>query len=841
MGPPDLRANTQFLTGLLTVAMTLCLITEARSQESGKDLPAAPSASGDSKKSTMDSAQPESNGGGSAAKRFVGGTITDFAQDQKNMWTSPARVRLADAIWLVPLAGVTAGLFVTDRQYSASLSTNPTTLSHYNTFSNVGIASLAGAGAGMYLMSFPTHNEHWRETGFLAGEAAIDSLIPVELMKYSFSRDRPYQGNGSGAFFQGGTSFPSEHAAAAWAIAGVFAHEYPGKLPKLVSYGLASAVSFARVHGRQHFPSDVFVGSVLGYLVAQSVYSRHHDPELRGSSWASPREFVEEGNKTHSPSHMGSPYVPLDSWIYPALERLAAMGYVKSDSLGIRPWTRLECARLVGEASELQPEADAPLEVQQLYRALLAEFAHDSELMSGERNLDAQLESVYSRALEISGTPLTDNYHFGQTLLNDYGRPYEQGFNAAVGSSGWTTAGPFVVYVRGEYQSAPSAPSLSPAALDFISSVDGLPPNPPQQPVAAISRFQLLDAYVGMNVANWQLSYGRRSLWWGPSEGGTMIFTNNIPPLNHMFSIDRVSPFRLPWIFGYLGDIRLSAFIGQLSGQEFIVPNVTATTTGAPIGQHGQALHPQPFLSGGKASFKLTQNFEFGISKTTIYGGPGFPLTLSTLFKSTFGVHVNGNALGDGRSGADFSYRIPKLRDWLTFYGEAMSEDQPSPIPYMRQSIFQGGLYFAKIPRIPKIDLRLEGGATSAVGYNVEPAGYFYWNLQYVNGYTSNGGLIGTWLGRAAQGEAIRTNYWISGKSKIGLELRHRKVDRQFLPQGGTQNDVAVNADIFSGPGFRFSANVQYELWQIPLLATNRQSNVTASVEFGFWPVAHHQ
>ena len=133
------------------------------------------------------------------------------------------------------------------------------------------------------------------------------------------------------------------------------------------------------------------------------------------------------------------------------------------------------------------------------------EFAHDSELMSGERNLGAQLESVYSRSLEISGTPLTDNYHFGQTLLNDYGRPYEQGFNAAAGASGWTTAGPFVVYVRGEYQSAPSAPSPSPAALDFISSVDGLPPNPPRAPVAAISRFQLLDAYVGMNVANWQI------------------------------------------------------------------------------------------------------------------------------------------------------------------------------------------------------------------------------------------------------------------------------------------------------------------------------------------------
>ena len=327
----------------------------------------------------------------------------------------------------------------------------------------------------MYLMSFPTHNEHWRETGFLAGEAAIDSLIPVEIMKYSLGRERPYQGNGSGAFFQGGSSFPSEHSAAAWAIAGVIAHEYPGIFPQLISYGLASAVSFARVRSLQHFPSDVFVGSVLGYLMAQSVYSRHHDAALKGSSWASPREFVEEGNKMHSPAHMGSPYVPLDSWIYPAMERLAAMGYMKSESLGIRPWTRLECARLLLEASELQPGADAPLEVQQLYAALSAEFAHDTELMSGERNLDAQLESVYSRALGISGTPLTDNYHFGQTLLNDYGRPYEQGFNAVAGTSGWTTAGPFVVYARGEYQSSPLAPAPSLAELDFFHTTDFWP------------------------------------------------------------------------------------------------------------------------------------------------------------------------------------------------------------------------------------------------------------------------------------------------------------------------------------------------------------------------------
>ena len=763
--------------------------------------------------------------------------IKDFVGDQKQIWTSPIRTRAEDAPWLIPLAGITAGLFVTDRQYSASLSQASSTISHYKTVSNYGVASLIGAGAGMYLFSFPTHNEHWRETGFLAGEAALNSLIVTEALKYSLGRERPYQDNGSGAFFHEGSSLPSEHAAMAWSIAGVFAHEYDGTLPKLFAYGMASAVSFSRIKAHQHFPSDVLIGSVLGYLVSQSVYNRRHDPELGGAEFESPRTVTnDEGTRT--PSFMGSPYVPLDSWIYPALERLAALGYVKTASLGIRPWTRLECARLLGEAGELQAETEAPSEVQQLFSALSEEFARDSDLMSGDsNNRTAQIESIYVRALGISGKPLTDNFHFGQTILNDYGRPFEEGLNSVAGISGWTTAGPFVIYTRGEYQSAPSAPTLSPEALNFISSVDGLPPNPPSQPFAAISRFQLLDAYVGMNLANWQISFGRRSMWWGPSDSGAMLFTNNIPPMNKMFTIDRVSPFELPGFLGYLGAIRLQAFIGQVSGQEFLSTSFSGKP-GPDIGTYGQPLRQQPFISGGRVSLKLTQNLEFGMTKTTLYGGPGNPLTSSTFVKSTFGIHAHGDVLGDGRSGADFSYRIPKMRDWLTFYGEAMSEDQPSPIPYMRQSVFQGGLYFAKIPGIPKVDLRLEGGSTSAVGYNVEPAGYFYWNAQYVNGYTSDSQFIGSWLGRAAQGESIRTSYWLSAKRKIGLELRHRKVDRFFLPQGGTQNDVAVDADIFTANNFRFSGNVQYEGWQIPLLAANRQSNFEASFQIGFWPHA---
>jgi hypothetical protein len=314
-----------------------------------------------------------------------------------------------------------------------------------------------------------------------------------------------------------------------------------------------------------------------------------------------------------------------------------------------------------------------------------------------------------------------------------------------------------------------------------------------------------------------------------------MAMGDNAEPVT-MFRLNRVSPFRLPWLLGYLGEIRLDLFLGQLSGQEFI--NNSGFIGRAPLGMYGQSLNPQPFLGGGRISFKFTPNFEFNMSKTTIYGGPGNPLTLNTLFQSGLGLHVNGAPLGDGRSVADFSYRIPKVRDWLSVYGEGMSEDEVSPLNTPGKSAWQGGLYLSKLPRAPRLDLRLEGGSTSPVDFST-CNGCFYHNFQYVNGFTNHGQLMGTWIGRAAQGESIRSNYWLSATRMIGIELRHRKLDAQFLPQGGTQNDVAVNADFRLKSGFRFSGAVQYERWQIPLLAANRQSNVTATFQFAYWPAVH--
>lgn len=101
--------------------------------------------------------------------------VKHIIKDQEAIWTSPARIRAQDSIWLVPLGGLAAGLIATDRDVSLHISNTPKTQNRYVSFSNYGIAALAGGTGALYLWGHFTHNDHAREAGLLAGEAAVDS------------------------------------------------------------------------------------------------------------------------------------------------------------------------------------------------------------------------------------------------------------------------------------------------------------------------------------------------------------------------------------------------------------------------------------------------------------------------------------------------------------------------------------------------------------------------------------------------------------------------------------------------------------------------------------------
>lgn len=765
----------------------------------------------------------------------------DFLGDQKQIWTSPVRLRFADADWLVPMSGFAAGLFVTDRDVSTHLSTNPTTISHYKTFSDGGVAALAGGAAAVWLLSYPSHREHWRETGFLAGEAAINSLVAVEVLKYSLGRERPYQGDGSGPFFNGGTSFPSEHAAAAWAVAGVIAHEYPGPIPKILAFGLASFVSYSRIRARQHFPSDVFVGSMMGQMIGQDVYSRHYDPTLGGGAWRSLSALAKDWESS-GPRNLGTPYVPLDSWVYPALERLASLGWIDSGFAGMRPWTRRECMRQLAEAEDkLGGTGGDDPEAGPLVEALEREFRPEAEATGDGSDGGAfRLESLYSRTEYISGRPLTDGYNFAQTQFDDFGRPYSEGWNTINGFSAYATKGPWVAYVRGEEQSAPGIPALPLAAREAIQGPadarqDGpLLPLQPGTPQPSVAQVELLDAYVGLMLSNFEVTFGKQSIWWGTEDGGSLDLSNNAPPIN-MFRINRTTPLKLPSFLGWLGPVRGEFFLGQLEGFDFIYSPLGLE------GQWGQALPKQPFIQGQNISFKPTRNFEFGFYRTTIFGGEGYSLTLRSFERSLFSNSNSGpgaaNKPGNRTSAMDFSYRLPYLRNWVKFYGEAYTDDQFSPIAYMDRSAWHAGLYFSHIPMVSKLDFRVEGVYTDipAGGFDIGP-GSFYSDGTWRSGYTNNGDLIGDWVGRGGQGAQAWTNYWFNARNRLQFNFRHQKVSHDLMPGGGSLTDVGVRSDYWVRSYLSVSASVQYERWLFPILQVNPQKNVSSTVQILFQP-----
>jgi membrane-associated phospholipid phosphatase len=749
--------------------------------------------------------------------------LKNLVSDQVAVWKSPAHIRWADGIWLFPLAAVTGGFFATDRAVPHALSTDPKKLNHYSTFSNYGVYSLVGAGGGLYLWSKVSHDDHQSETGVLAGEAAINSFAVETGFKYAFGRERPNEGQGLGKFFEGGVSFPSDHSAAAWSIASVIAHEYPGPLTQVAVYGLATAVSASRVLGKQHFPSDVVVGGAIGWLIGRQVYRAHHDPGLGGGG-ANSLSGNEEGEEHRDRHTMGSTFVPLDSWVYAAFERLAALRYVSTGMMGLKPWTRIECARLTEEAGEASPRAQADSEeAAGLAARLEQEFTYEINLLGGGRNFTAKLDSVYARAVSISGPPLTNSYHFGQTVAYDFGRPFERGTSGQAGGSFRAAAGPLAIYIRAEYQHAPAAPALSDALRNVIASSDQVPLSKVSAgPTGEINRAALLDAYITANLGNWQLVLGNQSLSWAPGPD-SMMWSDNITPV-HMVRLVNPESFHLPGPLRYVGPVRVDQFFGRLEGHPYV---------------------PRPYVYGQKISVKPFPWLELGFARRSMLGGGGDnSLTLSHLLHNFVGVQpvVNGVRLsvpGDSESEMDWTFYVPKVRNYIVLYGDAYAEDDVLPIENPPRNVWHPGVYLTRVPGIPKLDFHVQGVSTEqdgAVGGN--NFGLFnYYNVNYHDGNTNSGNLIGNTVGR--DGRAIRCwfTYWLSPQDTLQITYRHNSVNAQFIPQGGAWQDYGLRNEIQLRDGFYVKGELQLEhISRYPVLFKGPQMNVTAILEFGFSP-----
>lgn len=214
----------------------------------------------------------------------------NILRDQRDIWLAPFHLHGSDAKWAAPLAISTITLMATDRHTSGELVENGDNLDRLRISKDISRLGswyvTGGIAAGFYFTGKLAHDDRARETGLLGAEALIDSGIVVQVLKTASQRQRPPVDNSSGEFFDGGSSFPSGHAIASWALATVVAEEYGQHRPlvRFGAYGLATAISISRFTGRNHFLSDVLIGSAMGYGIGRYVYHQHHDSALDSSA-----------------------------------------------------------------------------------------------------------------------------------------------------------------------------------------------------------------------------------------------------------------------------------------------------------------------------------------------------------------------------------------------------------------------------------------------------------------------------------------------------------------------------------------------------------------------------
>jgi hypothetical protein len=566
------------------------------------------------------------------------------------------------------------------------------------------------------------------------------------------------------------------------------------------------------------------------------------------------------------PATLGSPYITVDSWVYPAVLRLYSLGFIDHVFLGMRPWTRASVAHMLEDADDRLQDADeGPLtaEAQGIYKALESELSPDLSGPCLHYQGHSRIESIYTVVRGISGTPLRDSYHLGSTVINDYGRPYEHGINNYSGVSGYATAGPFTLYARGEFQGAQSGAGYSTAVADAFSSIDETSYYDsvtnqtnyyvPQStialgPIGTTAQGRVMEAYVSAHVLNHEVSFGKHDQWLGPGQGASFAYSNNAENI-YAFEINRVEPLHVPLLSRVTGPFRYEFLVGSLHGHDLITNPLYAANPN-PI----NTITPgDPWVHVEKINFRPTDNLEFGFERTVIWGGKGHePITLHTFLKSFFSftaapndtVKFSRNDPGARFGSFDFSYRLPFMRKWLTLYSDAEVHDDVSPIDAPRRASWRPGLYLSHFPGVPKLDARVEAAWTDPPVSTSDGGHFMYFEGAQKQGYTNNGQIFGDWIGREDKGGQAWITYHLSGNEWIQVNARNQKAAKDFIETspapsgqfGTTLNDIGVQVVKRIRPDLEVNGSFNLEHYKAPIYLPGQQTVTTTNVQLTWHP-----
>src|ERR1700676_3373832 len=233
-------------------------------------------------------------------------SVKRILEDQKGIYFAPfdpSHIKY-DAILL---AG-TAAFLVTDRHIENNLPGGH--YQFYQNSSNIAIAGLAATLGGVWLYGLKGDHPHARETGELELETLVNTFLVYTPMQFIAARQRPGEGNGQGDFLKHpllNNFFPGGHAMFTWAMATVVAHEYSQPWVRVLTYSAAFTVTLTRFLARDHWASDMWVGTGLGLGIGTYTFHQHCDPDLSASCKRHHARIAKKNTKSELEYAPGSP------------------------------------------------------------------------------------------------------------------------------------------------------------------------------------------------------------------------------------------------------------------------------------------------------------------------------------------------------------------------------------------------------------------------------------------------------------------------------------------------------------------------------------------------------
>ena len=248
---------------LVLATLTLFAVSAARAQTS-------PAPETDLTSPTVPEPLPPVSAAGTEAPPPSG-----LAHDAGLYFTAPLHWNANEWAWFAGALAAIAGSHHYDTQVYTHFTKGltPTQIANINSDDLQDALPSVAVFLGTWGFAALTNDPNGHREAWSMFEAAALSTVDAYAFKFITRRERPSQTSDPNEWFKsGGSSFPSEHATASFAIGTVLAEAGSDDyrwLRRVLGYGLGIGTSYLRLKHNQHWLSDTVAGGALGIASAQ--------------------------------------------------------------------------------------------------------------------------------------------------------------------------------------------------------------------------------------------------------------------------------------------------------------------------------------------------------------------------------------------------------------------------------------------------------------------------------------------------------------------------------------------------------------------------------------------